>query len=455
MEDKSKAGRIWDGLLTATGKPRDLPGVLELPCTAIRLGSGNTLVVDAGDEVGAGSEVIEVDPLGQIVWNYHGGLRFAHSAVWTRADEMLIADTTHDRVIAVSREGELVFSTDDLAGGTGTLSDGSHLSYPNNALELDDGTLLITDRNNDRCLILNRDGTVVWEYSDNILHPHNAEMLAGGNVIIADSDGNRIVEVTPDKQVVWEYGDGSTEMLSWPRHARRLENGNTLIADSKNSRIIEVTPECKTVWTYKADYFSKFYYAEKLENGNVLIADQQAHQLLEVDPAGTVVWMFRNYIYPNPILPRLRGGAFKEREKNGWPKDWVLMSRFSEGGGEVIWDDHAKPRPAPGLSYDREGALCLQQTIQAKPGTTYHLAGKIRTEDLDGYACFQLSFVDAMGAAIHDAPDIPRGQTFDGTNDWTQDSFQAVAPKRATAAEVRLFICGNGKAWIKGVLVHT
>ncbi len=442
-------------LVTATGCERGLPGVLEFPCTAVRLDSGNTLIVDAGDEVGAGSEVIEVDPKGQIVWNYHEGLRFAHSAFRTRNGNTLIADTTNDRVIEVSAERQIVFSTDALGAGTGKLSDSSHLSYPNSALELGDGTLLITDRNNDRCLIINRDGQVLWEYSERVQHPHNAELLENGNFLIADSDANKVVEITRDKKVVWEYGGGSEKMLNWPRHARRLPDGNTLITDSKNARVIEVDPAGKIVWCYQVDYFSKFYYAEKLPSGNVLIGDQQGHRVLEVDPGGTVVWMFRNYIYPNPIHPRLRNGSFKERGEGGWPEYWILMQRFSEGGGEVIWDEDATPRPAPGLSYDRSGALSLQQTVRCTPAKTYHLAGRIRTEQLDGFACFQLSYVDAMGAAVHDAPDIPRGETFSGTNDWTQDSFESLAPSRAAAIEVRLFITGKGKTWMKGLMVHT
>ncbi len=442
-------------LSTAVGCRRGMPGVLEFPCTTIRLDSGNTLIADAGDEVGAGSEVIETDPRGQIVWNYRRDLRFAHSAVRSPNGNTLIADTTNNRVIEVSPEGKIVFSTDDLGEGTGRLADGSRLWYPNNAMELTDGNLLITDRNNDRCLILARDGRVIWQYCQSITHPHNAEMLPNGNIMIADSDGNRILEITPDKQVAWSYGDGSAGMLHWPRHARRLPDGNTLITDSKNSRVIEVTPAGLIVWCYKVDYFSKFYYADKLSNGNVLIADQQGHQVLEVDAGGSIVWTFRNYIYPNPIHARLRNGSFKQRGEHNWPKDWILMRRFSEGGGEAIWDEQAKPRPCPGLSYDLDGALCLQQTIRAEGGAVYHMAGQIRTEDLDGYACFQMAFVDAIGAAIHDAPDIPRGEIFSGTAPYGPDSFQARAPNRATALEVRFFITGRGKAWMKDVMVHT
>ena len=429
-------------LRTATGHPRGLPGVAEFPCTAVRLANGNTLIADAGDEIGAGSEVIEVDPCGQIVWLYRRGLRFAHSAVPMANGHILIADTTNDRVIEVSRDQRLIFSTDDL-GRSGELSDGSRIEYPNCALELPDGTLLITDRNHDRCLILDHQGRVLWQYGA-LKHPHNAEMLGNGHILIADSDGNRVVEVTRAGEVVWSYGDGSAAMLSWPRHARRLPNGNTLITDSKNSRVIEVTPAGETVWSYRVNYFSKFYAADKLPNGNVLIADQQGHRVLEVDPAGSTVWQFRNYVYPNPIHPCLRNGDFAARDPWGWPTDWILVTRLSEGGGEVIWEGGA-----PGLSYDRPGALLLQQTVQAAPGATYRLSGQVRCASLDGFAFLQMSFVDALGAAVHDGPDIPRGRVFSKTTAWGADSFSAVAPAQATAMEVRLFISGQGQAWVK------
>lgn len=437
---------------TAAGHPRGMAGVLEFPCTAARLPNGNTLVADAGDEIRAGSEILEIDPSGQIAWRYSEGLLFAHSAQRLSNGNTLVADTTHDRVIEVSPEGQIVFSTDDLAAGSGTLSDGSHLAYPNNAVQLDDGTLLVTDRNNDRCVIVGRDGRVRWSYGD-ARRPHNAEMLANGNVLIADSDANRIIEVNRDKHVIWTYGDGSAAMLHWPRHARRLPDGHTLVTDSKNGRVIEVTPDGRTVWSYQVDYISKFYCSERLANGHVLISDQQHHQVIEVDPGGAVVWMFRNYLYPNPIEPRLRNGMFTERDDDGWPAHWILVRRLSEGGGEVIWDESNRPRACPGIAYDRSGAVCLQQTLRVEPGTVYHLAGRIRTQALDGLACFQMAFLDALGAAIEDGPDIARGMALRGTTDWTPDAFDVVAPPRAAVMEVRVFLTGKGRAWMKDLIV--
>ena len=434
---------------TAVGCPRGMPGVLEFPCTAVRLPNGNTLIADAGDEIRAGSEIIEVDPTGQIVWNYSDGLLFAHSAVRTKDGNTLVADTTNDRVIEISPDGQIVFSTDDLDGGAGTLSDGSHLHYPNSAVELDQGAFLITDRNNDRCIILDRHGHVRWFYNTNIRRLHSAEMLDNGNVLTVDSDGNRIVEVSQGKQVVWTYGNGSSDVLYWPRHARRLANGNTLVTDSKNARVLEVTPNGNTAWSHQVDYLSKFYYAEKLPNGNVLISDQQRHQVYEIDPGGTVVWLYRNYVYPNIIFPRLTNGQFQERDDDMWPEGWILVRRLSEGGGEIIWDEETGQQPSPGISYDRSGVVCLQQTVRVKPRARYWLSGWIRTEEVDGIACLQMSFVDHMGAAVHDAPDIPRGKALSGTTGWVADAFGATAPAQATVMEVRLFL--TGKAWMSGL----
>jgi len=434
----------------AAGHRRGMPGVLEFPCTAHRRPNGNTLIADAGDEIRAGSEIIEVDPRGQIVWNYSDGLTFAHSAVVTRDGNVLVADTTNDRVVEISRDRQIVFSTDELGRGAGTFSDGSHLEYPNSAVELDDGTFLITDRNNDRCIILDRDGRILWSY-DQVKRPHNAEMLDNGNVIIADSEANRIVEVARDKRLVWSYGDGTPQKLNWPRHARRLPDGNTLITDSKNARVLEVDADGRIAWRYQVKYLSKFYFAEKLQNGNVLISDQQHHQVFEVDPGGTMVWLFRNYIYPNPILPQLRNGSFEQRDDDGWPADWILSRRLSEGGGELIWDEGNEPFPCPGIAYDRDGAICLQQTVRVKPRAAYRLQGEIRTEALDGLACFQIAFLDALGSVLDDAPQIPRGREFRGTTDWTRDTLATVAPLRATAAEVRLFVTGRGNVWVRGL----
>jgi hypothetical protein len=432
----------------------DRKGILEFPCDVERLENGNTLITDAGDEAGNGSEVMEVTPAGQIVWHYSDGLKFAHSAKRLNNQNTLIADTTGNRIIEVDIKGNMVFSSDNWSNGTGLLSDNTHLHYPNDVHMLDDGSYIITDRNNNRCIIANGDGEIICNYNKGIKHPHNCDMLKNGNVLIADSDGKRIIEVNRSKEIVWKYGDGTRKMLDWPRDADRLENGNTLVTDSRNSRIIEVSPEGDIVWEHSAQYFANFYDADLLGNGNVLISDQQHHQVLEVDRFGNVVWIFNNYVNPNKIHMKLTNGFFKTRKKDGCPENWILFNRFSEGGGKIIWDETEK-RPCPGLEYDRPGVLSLQQVVAVRAGQRLSLAGKLKNENMEdeSFSYLQLAFLDCLGGLVEDASKAPKGNLFTGDINWTEDSFEAVAPDNACAVEVRVTICGKGRVWVKNMML--
>ena len=434
----------------------ELADMLHFPCDVERLPNGNTLITDAGDEVSSGSKVLEVNPRREIVWRYDDALLFAHSAKRLANGGTLIGDTNNNRVIEVTPDGDVAFTSDDWSDGAGTLSDGSHLRYPNDAHQIEDGTLLITDRNNDRCVIVTRDGRVLWEYGEGLRHPHNCDMLPNGNVIIANSDGRTIIEVNRDKEIVWQYGDGDRSALNWPRDADRLGNGHTLITDSKNSRVIEVTPQGETVWTFQVSHFANFYDSDKLEDGNVLISDQQRRQVIEVNPLGETVWAFRNHRFSRPVHPRLKNGFFKERGEDGLPVGWILFTRLAEGGGRVIWDEQAAPRPCPGIEYDRPGAVYLQQMIAALPGARYQMTGKIRTDLAEGaLAYFQMAFIDAGGGYTADTAELPKGRLFTGANDWTQDTFEAVPPPNATAAEARILITGKGRIWARDLMVFS
>jgi hypothetical protein len=423
-------------------------GIVEFPCDVERLPEGSTLISDAGDEAGDGSEIIEVSPTGEIVWRYAEGLKFAHSAKRLENGHTLIADTTNDRVIEVAPGGQMVFTSDAWGNGSGRLSDGSHLHYPNKAKLLADGALLITDRNNDRAVIVARDGQVLWQYAGLVRHPHNASLLPNGNLIISNSDGHEVREVARDGQVVWSFGDGTREVLFWPRDADRLPNGNTLVTDSKHHRVLEVTPGGQIVWQYQADHYANFYEADRLLNGNTLIADQQHQEVVEVDPAGQVVWRFRNYTRRFPVNPRLLNTKFTEVDAAGRPLEWVVARRLSEGGGELVWTTNAAGKRCPGLAYDRDGGLALQQTRAVAPGKSYRVSGLVRTEALDGFACLQLAFLDAQDGAVCDAADGPKSALFTGTTAWSREIFAATAPPNAVAADVRLFITGRGQAFV-------
>jgi hypothetical protein len=445
--------------VVSEGGPRGVPGNLELPLGVERLPDGRTLIADGGDEAGFGSEVIEVDEVGRIIWQFddEGRLRFAHSARRTADGTLLITDTTNNRLLEVARDKRVILDSNNWAGGTGTLSDGSHLHYPNEAYELPDRTILVTDRNNDRCLRVDREGKVLWSFSQEALHhPHNANPLPNGNVLVSDSDGNRVIEVNREKEIVWSYGDGTIEKLWWPRSAARLPSGNTLIADSKNHRLVEVTPRGEVAWLWQTAHVDKFYIAQATAEGTFLVSSTDGHhQVIELDRARSYVWTFRNYRRPFPLYGKLYNGFFKETAEDGSPEGWFLATRISEGGGRLVWDRETRPRPCPGIEFDREGALCLQQAVALEPGGIYRTGAEIRTEGVEGIACLHVDLFDACGGSIfEELGKVPSGEYFKGTCEWTQDAFEFRVPPNVTYGEIRLFLNSPGRAFLRNVMLH-
>jgi hypothetical protein len=445
--------------IISQGWKRGIPGNLELPLSVERLPNGNTLISDGGDEAGFGSEVIEVDPLGNIVWQFDDleGLKFTHSARRMKNGNTLITDTNNNRLLEVTPDKKIVMNSDDWGGGTGRLSDGSHLHYPNEAFELEDGTFLVTDRNNDRCLQVNGDGRVSWSFGEKELHhPHNANPLSNGNILVSDSDGNRIIEVNRNKEIVWSYGDGSIEMLWWPRSAIRLPNGNTLITDTKNHRLLEVAEDGRVVWRFQTEHVDTFYLTHATSGETFLTSSVDGHhQVIEIDRACNYVWTFRNYRRPFPLFSRLINGFFKTRAENGQPEHWTLATRLSEGGGKLLWDEQNKPRPCPGIELDRDGALFLQQAVALEPGVAYRIGAEIRAEDVEGSACLQMDFFDAYGGSMfQDITRTPMGEIITGSTHWIADSFEFRVPPHATYGELRLFLNNRGRAFIKNVMLN-
>lgn len=430
-------------------------GILEFTCDVERLPGGNTLITDAGDELGKGSEVFEVDDRGNIVWQCTCVLCFAHSAKRLDNGNTLIADTLNNRIIEVDHNSQIIFTSDTWGKGTGTLSDGSHLNYPNDITPLSDGSLLITDRNNDRCLIAGRDGTVIWQFSEGLKHPHNADMSSDDTILICNSDINQVWEIDRTcNSVIWRYGDREGQSLSFPRDADRLKNGNTLITDSRNHRILEVTPSGETIWQYQVDYYASFYEADMLENGHILIADQHHHQVTEIDRAGNILWQFRNRRNDKAIYPRLFNGFFKKLDDNGFPFGWYLYTRFAEGGGKYLGERINMGEA--GIAFDRHGILCLIQYLEVHPGETYHFSGSIRTEDVENgcFACFQFFFLDEYGGPISNTMEAPKTQMLTGTNDWQPQKLSATAPQKAHSMEFRLMLNGKGHAYMKELLLY-
>ena len=413
-------------------------GVLDFPCSVQRLADGNTLIADAGDELGDGSEILEVNPAGEVVWRFAEGLAFAHSAERLADDTTLITDTSNHRLLIVARDGSVRLDS----ARWGSLSDGSQLSYPNDAHQLDDGTFIVTDRNADRVVIVDAAGRVRWSLrSSAIHHPHNADRQANGNILVAASGNDRVLEIDRAGEVVWSYGDAARRLLNFPRDADRVAGQRVLITDSRHHRVLEVNPLGEVEWQFAVDYYASFYEADQLPNGNVLIADQHHHRVLEVDRSGQVVWSFGNYRPRVPTVARLRNGALAEPDAAGVPAEWYVYRRFAEGAGKFARGADG----APGLANGGSGALFLAQRVAVEPGRRYTLTGALRTERLAAAASahLQLYFLDGEEGALSSAAAAPRSAPLRGTVAWRAAAVTARAPTAARAVEARVFVGGG------------
>jgi len=184
------------------------------------LGGGEFVTVDKGDER---NRVVIFDDSGEIVWQW----RF---------------DEHTDR-----------FPED---GGGPYGEDWTHV---NDVDPIGDDTLLVSVRNFDQVIAIDRDTKEVkWtlgeDDDDDVLNEqHNPDFIEGedgrATVIVADSENDRVVEYGRTDGGEWERtwslsGGGLHE----PRDADRLPNGNTLVTDRRGHRVLEVTPRGEVVW---------------------------------------------------------------------------------------------------------------------------------------------------------------------------------------------------------------
>ena len=240
---------------------------------------GNTLIADQFN-----NRVIEVDRHGNIVWQFGlGPTDFSPNSIVGTNDVQRVGDLT-------------------LMAGTGV---------PPGQPEAPNCTDTVNGCPDNRVLLVDRDGNVVWQYGtfgpggsgpNQLNVPVQNTWLPNGHVLITDQANERIIEVTLDKQIVWQYGTtgvigNGTNELSNPNCAELLANGNVLICDENNNRAIEVTPTPPSggniVATFTAQgTVSGLAFASRLSNGNTLLTDSNNNRIVEVDANDNLVWQY-------------------------------------------------------------------------------------------------------------------------------------------------------------------
>jgi hypothetical protein len=318
-------------LLSATGFKAQGSDKFNLP--------GNILITDQFN-----NRVIEIDPSGNIVWQFGSGPgNLTPSAIIGTNDAERVGDltlmsgtgippapatTTHckkgcadNRVLLVDHRGNIIWQYGQF-GVTGSGPNQLNTPVQNTYLHQSNGDdhILITDQGNGRIIEVRRsDKAIVWEY-DGLNNPNAAELLTGGNILISDENNNQALEVTHTmpSTVVATFTTAGGTPFSGVAFASRLSNGHTLITDSNNNRIVETDVAGDVFWQYLTNTRPGSNPAPlptravRLAGGDTLISDQFNHQVIRVNMSGDIVAGYGTINNPgfNPVTAIEMNGPY-------------------------------------------------------------------------------------------------------------------------------------------------
>ena len=258
-------------------------------------------------------------------------------------------DAAHPRIIEVNQLGEIIWEyplPDDLK------------SYTNPGWDvevLQNGNILTVLPKNG-VYEINRDKKVVWKYLDSKVS-HDADRLENGNTLIAfgasDTAGDaQVKEIDPAGNRVWswyakdvftgaEYASISNEGWTHTNAVSRLKSGNTLISLRNFNVIVEVNPEGKVVRTIGKGLLEAQHDPLVLSNGNILVANHvEPHAAIELNQSGNVVWQY--------TIPNRR--SWPVRDVNRLPNGNTLITESDRivevtKDGQVVWQFRLATNP--------------------------------------------------------------------------------------------------------------
>ena len=194
---------------------------------------------------------------------------------------------------------------------------------------------------------IDRNGKVVWSYLDKKVS-HDADRLPNGNTLVVygneDSPSDaQVKEINPKGEIVWAwyakdhfykspYKDIYDQGWTHTNAVTRLPNGNTLISPRNFNFLVEVDPQGAVVRTIGEGIFRYQHDPEVLPNGRILLANhRRPHRAIEIDPkTGKIVWQSAGFE---------RGGvrdADRLQNGNTLITTWTKIVEVT-AGGEIVW----------------------------------------------------------------------------------------------------------------------
>ncbi len=187
------------------------------------------------------------------------------------------------------------------------------------------GDVLIADEENNRLLVVNPAGSIVWQFprkgalapGQSFLTPDDAFFTPQGTGIIATEESDQVISLLGLRpaRIKWRYGTpgkpgGGANQLNNPDDAMMLPDGKVLLADIKECSLLMLAPPSHVPLMRIGQELTSCYHEPPLRFGS-----------------------------PNGVFP-LTNGNYLVTEING---DWVDEITL---GGKVLWSTHP-----PGVYY--------------------------------------------------------------------------------------------------------
>lgn len=252
-------------------------------------------------------------------------------------------DAANPRIIEVNMLGEIIWDyalPNDLKQYTNPGFDVEPLANNN--------VLFVLPRNG--VYEIDRSGKVVWSYIDAKVS-HDADRLPNGNTLVVygsndQKEDAQVKEIDPAGKIVWSwyakdyfskepYSSIYEEGWTHTNAVSRLENGNTLISPRNFNLLVEVAPDGKIVKTYGEDIFVQQHDPVMLSNGNILLCNHgKPHRVMVYDTkTGKIVWQTKGFeVSEIPV-----------RDANRLPNGNILITCSTKiieitPSGEIVWE---------------------------------------------------------------------------------------------------------------------
>jgi outer membrane protein assembly factor BamB len=238
------------------------------------------------------------------------------------------------------------------------MSPGPNLAPGSNPAVLP-GDVLIADEGNNRLLLVNPAGDIVWQFpkagdlapGQKFLSPDDAFFTGKGNAILATEETYQVVSLLSisANRILWRYGTpgvpgAGPNQLDNPDDAMQLPNGDVLVADIKNCSLLVIgsgahVPSARIGTQNTACYhqpplrFGSPNGAFPLTDGNYLVTEINGDWVDEMTLSGKILWSTHppGVVYPsdtNEVAP----GVFLT-------VDYSTPGQIVEfnGAGKLLW----------------------------------------------------------------------------------------------------------------------